>query len=90
MRLGITGANTDSSRSHAVLQILLKDFKGKTKGKFSFIDLAGSERGADTIEVDKQTRYVFYFFIFFLLLCIVKLKMLMVSICFYQNGGLRD
>ena len=26
-------------------------------GKLSFIDLAGSERGADRGETDKQTRY---------------------------------
>jgi len=59
---GVTGANVDSSRSHAILQISLKDarFKedGKLKehGKISFIDLAGSERGADTHDTDRQTR----------------------------------
>jgi len=54
---GVTGANLDSSRSHAVLQIALKlDSTGKTFSKMSFIDLAGSERGADTIEQDKKTR----------------------------------
>jgi kinesin family protein 2/24 len=52
---GTTGANIDSSRSHAILQIRLKD-KEDFIGKFSFIDLAGNERGADTIETDKQTR----------------------------------
>jgi hypothetical protein len=26
-------------------------------GKISFIDLAGSERGADTTDNDRQTRY---------------------------------
>jgi kinesin family protein 2/24 len=46
----------DSSRSHAVLQMSLKDSQEEVRGKFSFIDLAGSERGADTIEMDKQTR----------------------------------
>ena len=51
---GQTGANIDSSRSHAILQIRLKDTKDL--GKFSFIDLAGNERGADTIDTDKQTR----------------------------------
>ena len=30
---------------------------GKVAGKISFIDLAGSERGADTIDNDRQTRY---------------------------------
>ena len=49
---GITGANADSSRSHAVLQLQLRSNAAPTKhmGKMSFIDLAGSERGADTID----------------------------------------
>lgn len=54
---GVTGANADSSRSHAVLQISLKENGRHTEhGKISFIDLAGSERGADTNDTDKQTR----------------------------------
>lgn len=59
---GVTGANVDSSRSHAILQISLKDIRnheeGKVQehGKISFIDLAGSERGADTMDTDRQTR----------------------------------
>ncbi|CAG9460335.1 unnamed protein product [Pedinophyceae sp. YPF-701] len=58
---GSTGANADSSRSHAILQLALKERQpdgtgGKLHGKISFIDLAGSERGADTYENDKQTR----------------------------------
>ncbi|CAO3629687.1 unnamed protein product [Cunninghamella echinulata] len=55
---GSTGANDSSSRSHAVLQILLKPKKNKKKihGKLSFIDLAGSERGADRGESDTKTR----------------------------------
>ncbi|GAM26619.1 hypothetical protein SAMD00019534_097950, partial [Acytostelium subglobosum LB1] len=54
---GSTGVNADSSRSHAVLQISLKNIKTtKLHGKFSFIDLAGSERGGDTYDNDKQTR----------------------------------
>lgn len=35
------GTNSDSSRSHAILQITLKK-KNKLHGKISFIDLAGS------------------------------------------------
>lgn len=55
--MGQTGANVDSSRSHAVLTISLKDRQtDKIFGMMSFIDLAGSERGADTIDTDKQTR----------------------------------
>jgi hypothetical protein len=55
---GATGANSDSSRSHAIFQIVLKEKKKKDHmlGKLSFIDLAGSERGADRGETDKQTR----------------------------------
>ncbi len=54
---GVTGANSDSSRSHAILQLQLKNGREmKEFGKMSFIDLAGSERGADTIDQNKQTR----------------------------------
>ena len=53
---GSTAANLDSSRSHAIMQIGIKDATGRMFGKLSFIDLAGSERGADTQEKDKQTR----------------------------------
>ena len=58
---GVTGANVDSSRSHAIIQIELKSENKNGRlaslgGKLSFIDLAGSERGADTVDQDKQTR----------------------------------
>ncbi|KAK9812765.1 hypothetical protein WJX72_003335 [[Myrmecia] bisecta] len=58
---GSTGANADSSRSHSIMQFALKKTKadgepGKQVGKISFIDLAGSERGADTYDNDRQTR----------------------------------
>ncbi|CAK9272839.1 unnamed protein product [Sphagnum jensenii] len=62
---GSTGANEESSRSHAILQLVIKkapegnDTKGnRVVGKISFIDLAGSERGADTTDNDRQTRLV--------------------------------
>ena len=62
---GTTGANEESSRSHAILQLAIKrSVEGNVSkpprvvGKLSFIDLAGSERGADTTDNDKQTRYV--------------------------------
>jgi len=56
---GTTGANTDSSRSHSIMQFAIK--KGNKAGvslvgKISFIDLAGSERGADTCDNNRQTR----------------------------------
>lgn len=71
---GSTGANEDSSRSHAVLQITVANAvslgpgagvqilidprtrKAQAVGKFSVIDLAGSERGADTMHNDRKTR----------------------------------
>jgi kinesin family protein 2/24 len=68
---GSTGANADSSRSHAILEITLKYMDTPTTsenssstesdpssiyGKLSFIDLAGSERAADTTHSDRQTR----------------------------------
>ena len=54
---GTTGANDSSSRSHAVLRIIFRSKKtNKSCGKMSFIDLAGSERGADVKTCDKQTR----------------------------------
>nr|ABD96574.1 MCAK [Potorous tridactylus] len=52
---GQTFANASSSRSHACFQILLRA-KGKLHGKFSLVDLAGNERGADTCSADRQTR----------------------------------
>lgn len=60
---GSTGANEESSRSHAILQLVIKKGQdggdaraGRPVGKLSFIDLAGSERGADTTDNDRQTR----------------------------------
>ncbi|CCW62499.1 unnamed protein product [Phytomonas sp. EM1] len=67
---GQTSANSESSRSHAVLQIEVRERAAaggggaggygrrgpKTIGKISFIDLAGNERGADTFDCDRKTR----------------------------------
>lgn len=54
---GQTSANQNSSRSHAVFQIILRQRKsGRLHGKFSLIDLAGNERGADTSSANRQTR----------------------------------
>ncbi|KAL6965065.1 Kinesin-like protein KIN-13A [Sarracenia purpurea var. burkii] len=69
---GSTGTNEESSRSHAILQLSVKKHieikdsrrnndgkeskSGKPVGKISFIDLTGSERGADTTDNDRQTR----------------------------------
>lgn len=55
--LGKTGANNTSSRSHAILQVLLKRTTDSgMHGKITFIDLAGSERGADRGEANTKTR----------------------------------
>lgn len=54
---GQTSANSNSSRSHAVFQIILRsEHSEKVHGKFSLIDLAGNERGADTSSANRQTR----------------------------------
>ncbi|KFO03469.1 Kinesin-like KIF24, partial [Balearica regulorum gibbericeps] len=53
---GATGVNSDSSRSHAVIQIQIKDTANRTFGRISFIDLAGSERAADARDSDRQTK----------------------------------
>ena len=54
--VGITGANLDSSRSHAILQIAIKTVDKEPYSKISFIDLAGSERAVDTIDTTKQNK----------------------------------
>ncbi|NXS94445.1 KIF24 protein, partial [Jacana jacana] len=53
---GATGVNSDSSRSHAIIQIQIKDAANRTFGRISFIDLAGSERAADARDSDRQTK----------------------------------
>ena len=54
--VGITGANLDSSRSHGILQIVIKTRDKEVYSKISFIDLAGSERAVDTIDTNKRTK----------------------------------
>ncbi|XP_078077366.1 kinesin-like protein KIF24 [Mustelus asterias] len=53
---GASGINADSSRSHAIIQIQLKNSDDTIVGRISFIDLAGSERAADARDSDKQTK----------------------------------
>ncbi|XP_010156143.1 PREDICTED: kinesin-like protein KIF24, partial [Eurypyga helias] len=53
---GTTRVNSDSSRSHAIIQIQIKDTANRTFGRISFIDLAGSERAADARDSDRQTK----------------------------------
>ncbi|XP_017054432.1 kinesin-like protein Klp59C [Drosophila ficusphila] len=54
---GQTSANSKSSRSHAVFQIALRSsISERLHGKFSLIDLAGNERGADNSSADRLTR----------------------------------
>ena len=57
---GTTSKNADSSRSHAILQISVRKSVGRKEnvehGRLTFIDLAGSERGADTSQASRATR----------------------------------
>lgn len=54
---GQTSANSNSSRSHAIFQIIARTAgTHRVHGKFSLIDLAGNERGADTSSANRQTR----------------------------------
>ena len=54
---GVTGANAESSRSHAVLRIEMRSAaSNRSLGMLHFIDLAGNERGSDTRDCDRQTR----------------------------------
>uniref|UniRef100_A0A8C7UWV7 Kinesin-like protein n=1 Tax=Oncorhynchus mykiss TaxID=8022 RepID=A0A8C7UWV7_ONCMY len=51
---GQTSANANSSRSHAILQVVLRR-RNQLHGKFSLVDLAGNERGTDVSSNDRQT-----------------------------------
>ena len=55
-KVGVTGANADSSRSHGIIQITLRNENACVHGKISFVDLAGSERAVDRVNTDKQIR----------------------------------
>jgi kinesin family member 2/24 len=52
--VGVTFANSESSRSHTVVEIRLPCMA--EEGKLTFIDLAGSERAADVVDQDKKVR----------------------------------
>nr|XP_061783776.1 kinesin-like protein KIF2C isoform X1 [Nerophis lumbriciformis] len=54
---GQTSANANSSRSHAILQIVLRsnNRSAKLHGKFSLVDLAGNERGTDVSSNERAT-----------------------------------
>jgi kinesin family protein 2/24 len=52
-----TESNDESSRSHAICQVALRNSSsGALIGRLSLIDLAGSERGADTKSHNRQRR----------------------------------
>jgi len=56
---GVTSANAQSSRSHAIVQFILRKkgrFKNALYAKLSMIDLAGSERGKDTAQMSRKRR----------------------------------
>ena len=54
--VGKTGANSESSRSHGIIQLRILNEKNNEHSKITFIDLAGSERESDKVNVDKKTR----------------------------------
>ncbi|KAM4577424.1 uncharacterized protein PAE49_007223 isoform 2-T2 [Odontesthes bonariensis] len=53
---GMSGVNPLSSRSHALLQIQLRDANQQVVGRMWFVDLAGSERASDAKEPNRQSR----------------------------------
>ncbi|PFH34691.1 internal kinesin motor domain protein [Besnoitia besnoiti] len=56
-KIGANSVNDESSRSHAILQVMLREKNSEeTCGRIAFIDLAGSERGADTLQHSRQTQ----------------------------------
>lgn len=54
---GVTGANNESSRSHAILKIsFIQNCLTNEGNCLMFVDLAGSERGSDRKNVDSYTK----------------------------------
>ena len=51
-----TEVNQVSSRSHGICEIVLRDADGRVHGSISLIDLAGSERAADSRNHNRQRR----------------------------------
>eukprot|EP01053_Blabericola_migrator_P005507 Blabericola_migrator_1__5506@NODE_280_length_10436_cov_136_209085_g230_i0_p2_GENE_NODE_280_length_10436_cov_136_209085_g230_i0NODE_280_length_10436_cov_136_209085_g230_i0_p2_ORF_typecomplete_len977_score206_87Kinesin/PF00225_23/6_1e82Microtub_bd/PF16796_5/2_9e15DUF87/PF01935_17/0_38DUF87/PF01935_17/2_2e03_NODE_280_length_10436_cov_136_209085_g230_i016674597 len=55
--VGKNSRNSDSSRGHAIFTIELKHVEQQiSHGKLAFIDLAGSERGADSMQSGRTTQ----------------------------------
>ncbi|GIX63816.1 kinesin-13, putative [Babesia caballi] len=56
-KIGQNSQNDQSSRSHALLRIELREIESQVNcGRIAFIDLAGSERGADCMNQPKHTQ----------------------------------
>jgi hypothetical protein len=56
-RTGNNSIHQRSSRSHALMQLFLRDrASGALHGKLTLVDLAGSERAADTLDGSRQSR----------------------------------
>ncbi|KAK7933831.1 hypothetical protein WMY93_004727 [Mugilogobius chulae] len=53
---GSSGVNPVSSRSHALLQIQLREADQTVHGRMWFVDLAGSERASDSRDPDRRSR----------------------------------
>ena len=56
LKVGVIRVNDNPSRTHGIIQIKIKDSNFKDFGKILLIDLAGRERVADIIDVNKQIK----------------------------------